>query len=397
MHGLTAREKSISTFGPREGLWLVLWLNPKKHGSQEQQLLALAERMATRGTPLTYVFSAEPPAWFRRELERWRVDVRWQDWRRPWRAAARLAIALAQARPALVHFHFFRASSPLVLAARATGARVMVNDHVTLTPGSRAPHVRALKRLRDAAVNPLVDVRLAVSRFVAESVARCEHVPRARIAVVENGVDTARFANASGAGVREELELGARPLIVCVSRLAGEKGVRTAVEATARIGREAVLALVGDGPLAGELRALAAQLGVADRVKLLGLRQDVERLIAACDVSIVPSEWDEAFGQAVTESMAAGKPVVVTRSGAMPEIVEETGLVVPKRDPAALAAAVNRLLSDGPLRERLGSAARARARECFDLSRWVSRMTALYEQFLPPARRESVTIRAWSC
>jgi glycosyltransferase involved in cell wall biosynthesis len=239
--------------------------------------------------------------------------------------------------------------------------------------------------MRDAAVNPLVDLRLAVSGFVAESVLRVEHVPPSRIAVVENGVDVPRFERASGDGVAEELAIdrGGQPLVVCVSRLWREKGVETAVRAVPRLERGAVLALVGDGPLERELGELAARLGVRERVRVLGLRDDVERLLAAADVSIVPSSWDEAFGQAVAESMAAGKPVVVTRSGAMPSIVGGAGLVVPKKDPDALAHAVNRLLADAALRARLGAEARARARAHYDLPRWVDRMLAVYARFVP--------------
>src|SRR5207253_4318491 len=120
-----------------------------------------------------------------------------------------------------------------------------------------------------------------------------------------------------------------------------------------------VLLLVGDGADEKRFRALAKEQG--GDVRFLGVRDDVERILASSDVVIVPSHWEEAFGLAVVEGMAAGKPVVVSRSGAMPQILGDTGLVVPKRDPAALADAVGRLLDDPLLRARLGRAAQARA------------------------------------
>jgi glycosyltransferase involved in cell wall biosynthesis len=363
----------------REGIWLVLHLNPRKRGSQEQQLVALARRLRARGTAVTYLFSSLPPEWLARELDALGVRVGRLDFARPLFAAAALYARLQRARPALVHFHFVAASSPLVVAARLAGARVIVNDHITLTRAYDSALYEELKRLRDTAVGPLVALRLAVSPFVAESVVRFGHVAPGRIQIVENGVDVPRFARASGAGVKEELGVDG-PLVVCVSRLAREKGVDVAVRAWPRVGRGAVLALVGDGPLARELVELAARLGVADRVRLVGLRDDVERLLAACDVSIVPSSWDEAFGQAVAESMAAGRAVVVTQSGAMPELVGDSGLVVPRHDPAALAAAIDRLLADDELRRRLGREAQARARRLYDLPRWVDRMVAVYDR-----------------
>jgi glycosyltransferase involved in cell wall biosynthesis len=363
----------------------VLHLNAKKRGSQEQQLLALAERMRARGTPLTYVFARPPVTWLTEALSAQGVELRVLDYAQPWRSAARLWRALSnegRARPALVHFHYVRASSPLIAAARLAGARVIVNDHVTLTRARDELWYETLKRARNTMANPLVDLRLCVSGFVAESVARIEHVDPARICVVENGIDLDRFAHASPAGVREELGAEGRPLVVCVSRLSVEKGVETLIRALPLVGRDVVLALVGDGPMEARWRALAGELGIADRVRFLGLRDDVERLVAACDVAVVPSQWDEAFGQAVTEGMAAGKPVVVTRSGAMPEILGDTGLVVPKRDSAGLARAIGALLDDPQTRARLGKAAQARAREHFGLDRWVDRMVAVYERVL---------------
>jgi glycosyltransferase involved in cell wall biosynthesis len=101
----------------------------------------------------------------------------------------------------------------------------------------------------------------------------------------------------------------------------------------------------------------------------------------------MPSLWDEAFGLVVVEAMAAGKPVVVTASGAMPQLVAHgAGLVVPKRDEVAMAGAIGRLLDDDALRARLGQAARARAHERFGLGHWVDRMVAEYAALVPGLR-----------
>jgi glycosyltransferase involved in cell wall biosynthesis len=378
--------KPSSTRTERRGIWLVLYLSPRKRGSQEQQLLDLAERLHQLGIPLTYVFSAEPPDWYTVELKRRGVDVRWKDFTRATLAAFALYRELVAARAALVHFHYFRASSPVVLAGVASGARIIVNDHIALTAGSRSRMLSRLKRLRNAAINPLIDMRLAVSTFVADTVMRYEDVPRQRITVVENGVPVARFASASPGHIRSELKVGDRPLVVCIARLASEKGVETAVRAIPHLRSDAVLAVAGDGALRDHLERLATNLGVSDRLRLLGLRNDVENLVAAADVSIVPSEWDEAFGQAVVESMAGSKAVVVTASGAMPEIVGDCGVVVPKRDPVALATAVNRLIDDPAARQLLGSAARRRAELHYSLERWTQRMLTLYLGLMPRTR-----------
>ena len=128
-------------------------------------------------------------------------------------------------------------------------------------------------------------------------------------------------------------------------------------------------------------------LGVADRVHFLGLRNDVEQLIAASNVVVVPSEYEEAFGLTVVEGMASEKPVVVTRSGAMPDLVGEAGIVVRKRAPETLAGAVNRLVQDPALAARLGRMGRERAERRFGMDGYVERMMALYRHVLDAGQR----------
>jgi glycosyltransferase involved in cell wall biosynthesis len=169
-----------------------------------------------------------------------------------------------------------------------------------------------------------------------------------------------------------------------VSRLAPEKGLDYLIRAMALVGRDALLVLAGDGPDLEACKKLAASLGLADHVRFLGLRNDVENIFAAADVVVMPSLWDEAFGLVVVEAMAAGRAVVVTASGAMPELVAGGGgIVVPKRDEVAMAGAIGRLLDDDAARTRLGQAARARAITRFGLSTWVERIMEEYAMQVP--------------
>jgi glycosyltransferase involved in cell wall biosynthesis len=364
-------------------VWLVLHLQPKKRGSLEEQLLALARRLHSDGTRLTCVFTRAPLPWLHEAFVEAGMEVRVLDLARPLAAALTLGRWLRAARPRLVHFHFLRAYSPLVAAARASGARVVVHDHVTLTRATDSVAREAVKRVRSAALNPLCDRRVAVSQFVAASVIDVERVARDHVEVIENGIHLERFAGADGRRVRAELDVGARPLIVCVSRLDPVKGVDTAIRALPLVGRGALLAVVGDGPRRDEYQALARALGIGGDVRFLGLRDDVEEILAAGDVAVVPSHWEEAFGLAVAEGMAAGRPVIVSASGAMPSLVGDTGLVVPKRDPAALAGAITRLVDDPLLAARLGRAAAARASR-FAMGRFVESLVDLYRRLGRP-------------
>jgi glycosyltransferase involved in cell wall biosynthesis len=336
----------------------------------EAQLAALAQRL--HDVAPTFVFACEPPAWLRCALG----DVRVLDFSHPYKSARTLYTWLRAARARLVHFHFVRAYSSLVAAARMAGARVLVNDHVTLTRASDSAARETLKRLRSVALNPLCGRRIAVSQAVAESVIDVERVPEEQVQVIENGIDLDRFLRADGRAVRQELGKG--PLIACVSRLSAEKGVESAIRMMPMVGRNAKLLLCGGGPDEARFREYRDC-----SVTFLGVRDDVPEILAASDVVVVPSHWEEAFGLAVVEGMAAGRPVVVTRSGAMPSIVGASGIVVPKRDPAALAGAVTRLLDDPLLSARLGRAARARARERYGMARFLDQVCALYRAECP--------------
>jgi hypothetical protein len=209
----------------RDGIWLVLHFDAKKRGSMEQQLVALAERLRGNGVPLTYVFARKPAPFPGDALRALGVDVRALPFEQPLRAPEQLALWLRKAAPALVHFNFVRAYSPLVAVAKLSGARVAVHEHVTLIARHDAPRLRlATKAMRDSALNWMADRRIAVSRFVAESVVAADHVPAGRVTVVENGIDLSRFAQVDGAPVALELGLEGAPLIACVARFNPEKG-----------------------------------------------------------------------------------------------------------------------------------------------------------------------------
>ena len=299
----------------------------------EAELVSLGARLSLAGARATFVFSRRPPPWMATALAGARVGVRVLDFRRPAAAALAFTAMMEAARPSLVHFHFVRAYSPLVAIAKAVGARVVLHDHITLgqptNPGAsraRQDDVAVGARLQAGARGRAQRLRRSPDR--GQPLRRRQRArdrvraTRSKLTVLENGIDLSRFGAADGASLRAELRAGAGHRIVgCVSRLAPEKGIDVLIRAMARVGRDALLVLAGDGPGVDDCRALAASLGLGDHVRFLGLRNDVERIYAAADVMVMPSLWDEAFGLVVVEAMAAGRPVVVTRSGAMPELV----------------------------------------------------------------------------
>jgi glycosyltransferase involved in cell wall biosynthesis len=193
-------------------------------------------------------------------------------------------------------------------------------------------------------------------------------------------------------GIELPAELPARasatepPTLLEIARLCEIKGQRELIDALARMEHpDARLQLAGDdieqgGAYRSLLERQASERGVADRVAFLGYRADVPALIAAASVVVLPS-WIEGLPLVLLEAMAAGVPVVATAVGGTPELVVDgdTGLLVPPRDPGALASALDSLLADPARAEALGAAGRRRAEESFDADTAASQILRLYE------------------
>jgi glycosyltransferase involved in cell wall biosynthesis len=158
---------------------------------------------------------------------------------------------------------------------------------------------------------------------------------------------------------------------------------------------EARILIVGDGPERDALTALVQELGLAGVVVFAGVRTDVGDLLAASDI-VASSSAFEGSPLALMESLGAGKPVVATRVGGVPEIVRDglEGLLVPPGDPTALADALLTLLRDSGLRDRMGAAGRERQRTEFDIGVMVNRLEALYESLF--AKTERARRERWS-
>jgi L-malate glycosyltransferase len=201
-----------------------------------------------------------------------------------------------------------------------------------------------------------------------------EGVPDASIRVIPNGVDID-----SCAGAREP-----RPMrtILTVANLRREKAHEILLDAVARVGSthaDLRVVIAGDGPRAAELRALAAKLGLDDRVEFLGHCDDVGTLLREADLFVLPSR-SEASPNSVLEAMAAGVPIVASAVGGLLELVQpgRTGLLVPPNDAPSLARAIESLLADPGRARALGAAARAAAAKHYSFDRMVREFEDLY-------------------
>jgi glycosyltransferase involved in cell wall biosynthesis len=291
-----------------------------------------------------------------------------------------LARLLRRERPEVFHAHM---SSPVAakwgLAAAAL-ARVPAVVGTVQVISQYFPDRSTRWQLRLLAGR--VDRYLAVSRAIGAELVERYRWPAAKVEVVHNAVEVERFGVEAPPGLREELGAVGRPLVLTCARLSDQKGHPVLLEAAAEV-PEAVFALAGEGPERARLEVLAERLGVAERVRFLGRRDDVPELLAAADVFALPSLY-EGTSLAVLEAMAASRAVVSSAIGGTEELIEDgrNGLLVPPSDPGALAAALRRLLGDPGLREQLASRARERVELEFTRARMAARVGAVYEQVL---------------
>lgn len=269
--------------------------------------------------------------------------------------------------------------------------RIIVHDRTSGVPTPRLRPVRWAKRALHELPWLSADTFIGVSDFVHNRLVGMNGTPPHRTHRIYNGIDLSRFDTADRTLLRRTLGIAADgPVVFCSGRVQPYKGMQTLLEAAALLRAEGApafdVAIAGDGPYLPELRARAAERGLAN-VHFLGRRRDVPALLAGAAVAVVPSLWQEAFGLAVVEAMGAGVPVVATRTGGIPELVEEgkTGLLVPPGDARALADALRRLLEQPSLRAAMGLHGQVAARRRFSLGRAAVDLYALVSSQLSTA------------
>jgi glycosyltransferase involved in cell wall biosynthesis len=228
---------------------------------------------------------------------------------------------------------------------------------------------------------------IAVSQHTADHLVQVEHAPVEKVRVIHNGIDFDRVRVSSpDAPARVRAELGAvgRLVVLIAARLHPEKGYESLLAAFARVVGGVpgtVLLIAGTGPLESHYRRLAADHSLGDSVRFLGFRRDLPDIISAADIVVLPS-LAEAFGLAAAEALYLGTPVVASRVGGLPEIVDDEidGLLVPPNQPPALAEALVRLLTQPDLRARLAGRGRQKVAERFSFQAMVRAYERVYDE-----------------
>ncbi|MHC4923165.1 MAG: glycosyltransferase, partial [Planctomycetota bacterium] len=314
-------------------------------GGAENQLLALCRELVKRGEVRPTV------AWLKGEGEL-APEFRAAGIPATSLAAGRLrapasilraARLLADESPDVVHTHLFKADLLGAGLARRHGIPLFSTKH------NEDPY---LERLPWSAVGRRAALRarkvVAISQAVSLHVLRTLRIPASHIEVIRYGIDPAWRPEGDGAAFREGLGVSAdAPLAVVPARLTKQKGLDVLIDAAAMLREEHPefrIALVGRGEDEEALRRSVSEKGVIENVRFAGFMEDPGPAFLAADTVVLPSRW-EGFGLAALEAMAGGRPVVASNVGGLPEVIGDTGTLVPPGDADRLAGALREALS----------------------------------------------------
>ena len=299
---------------------------------------------------------------------------------------------LRRERVQIVHSHDIYTNVFATLWARAARVPLVIASRRWWHSLPRASH-----RIANAVAYRVADCVLANSPAVARSLVDDQGIAAGRVLTIPNFVEEDAFAAPDADARRrfmQELGVPANALVAgIVARLTAVKDHGSLLHAVSRlIGRHPMLhvVLVGDGPCRGPLEELARSLGIAAHVHFAGQRSQAGRLHGLFDISVLCSTT-EGFPNSVVEAMAAGRPVVATEVGGVPDALEAgvTGLLVPPSDSNALGDAIEVLARDADLRAAFGAAGRRAARERFHAASVIPRLERAYIERLEARRAGS--------
>lgn len=355
-------------------------------GGSERHLLTLLPALRERGVEASFlgldVAGSDAPLFYR-ELDAPAVHVPYGADVSP-RMARDAARAVRAARPDLLHTHLVHADVYGAMASALAGVPLVStrhnDDRYLLGP------FRYVDRLFARRARRMIAISDAVRRFLVAA----GH-PAEKIETIHYGLDEPPGEPSEVTPEEAGVPAGV-PLVLAVGRLTEQKDHPTLLRAFA-LARErkpdAVLAILGIGPLERETRALAAELGLEGALFMPG-RLELRDWLARASVFAHSSRW-EGFGIVLLEAMLAGLPVAATRVSAVPEVVADgkTGLLVEAGDAHGLGGTLDALLSDPERARAFGDAGRARARERFSVARMADRTVEVYERAASTAANSS--------
>lgn len=376
-------------------IMLLMELNPAKFGSYEESIVSLALRLKDKGCRTIAVLCDHPPEHLKDKFINAGCIVERLDLGKSGiQKYFSLFRILRKHRPNLIHIRFYYIFSILPIIVYFFGVRrIIYTDDCSDIPGQTSTYNPLKKKivfLRNKLCLMFTKRIVAISKHVKSRLAKMPGTNSHEITVIYNGVNLNRFIPSTKTNDERKNRFEVPPenkVIIAVAHLIPEKGVDYFLEAAKLLlasEKNLTFLVVGKGNHQEKLIDLTNRLGINGNVRFLGLRDDTDEILREADIFVCPSVWNEAFGCVIAEAMGCGKPVIASKVGGIPELVEDgvTGILIPHARPEELAKAINTLLQNNEVALKMGQAGRKRAEEYFDLKMIVDKTIALYEECL---------------
>jgi glycosyltransferase involved in cell wall biosynthesis len=369
----------------------VFGVKPFRIGGTETFARELSVQLQQNGWQSVLCFLSEPTEEVRKFLSCPNVslEVLQDSTDVNWKAARRLGEIIRRHKADILHLHFtgFLGLYPW-LARLQSVKQVFFTDHSSRPVGYVARRAPLWKRALSRTLNDPITKVISVSRYGEDCLTTLDLLPRQRHELIYNAVDLSRVLKSPERGTefRKRYSIQSdRTVIVQVSWMIPEKGIPELLEVAARLvsqNRNVHFVLVGEGDHRQRFMQRAEELGLANFITWTGLVEDPfsAGVYDAADIVCQLSAWEELFGWMIAEAMAHGKPIVATRVGGIPELVEDgvSGFLVERGDTTAATAALSEIASNADLRKKMGDAGALAVKERFDLKRNIRQLLQLY-------------------
>lgn len=369
----------------------VFGVKPLRIGGTETFARELSLQLSELGWKSVLCFLSEPTPEVRRFLDLPNIsfEVLENSTNGNWDARRNLMRIIGTHSPEKLHLHFVSFLNSYSWLARARSVKqVFFTDHHSRPAGYVQARAPFWKRNAARVINrPLTKV-ICVSRYGYECMTSFDLLPQNRFEMIYNGVDLSRVKTDPqlASNFRRRFSIpDNRAIVTQVSWMIPEKGIADLLLAARLVlaqNRKVQFVLVGDGANREQYISDAAAMGIADHVTWTGMVADPfgEGVFAAADIVCQFSRWEEVFGWMIAEAMAHRKPVIATRVGGIPELIDDgvSGHLVNRSDAMAMSKRILELLNDSDLRQRMGVAGRAIVAERFDLRKNVAQLVEAY-------------------
>jgi glycosyltransferase involved in cell wall biosynthesis len=369
----------------------IFGVEPSRIGGTETLARELSKQLAQRGWQSVLCFESEPIGEVKAflDLPNVSIEVLRCSSDPTHKTIRRLAALIRQHKPEIVHTYFTGFVSMMPWLAQLLSVDKVFFTDQSSRPSDYIPQRAPLwKRVLVRFINYPITKVICASEYGFNCLTTLDLLPESRYEVIYNAVDLSRVLpdQARAESFRQRFAIPAeKKTIVQISWVIPEKGIADLLEMARLLHAENVpahLVVVGDGPYRDYYTEQAKIKGISDSVTWTGLIKDPfgEGVFDAADIVCQLSNWQELFGWMIAEAMAYRKPVVATRVGGIPELVDhaETGFLVARGDSRSAAQHVKTLIEDRDSREQLGAAGREKVEEKFNLERNVAELVRLY-------------------